>query len=91
MLSNHFFLYLLLLSTATNAAVWEFKEVAKRYSTFIHDKRLLDAHFPLRKLILDDRILDPMLIIEEMSDEGGFSGAEIAHQQINTSFVLHLI
>ena len=32
-----------------------------------------------------------MFVVEEMANEGGFAGAKIAHQQINTSLILHLI
>ncbi len=51
----------MLLGTTANAAVGEFEEAAEGSASLIHDEGLLDPHFPLRELILDDGVFGIVL------------------------------
>ncbi len=42
------------LGTATDAAVGQFQEAAERHAGLVDDEGLLDAHFALGELVLND-------------------------------------
>lgn len=72
----------MVLCAAADAAVGELEEVAERSAGFVDDEGLLDTHFSLSELVLDDGVLASVLVAEEVSDEGGLARSKESDQQI---------
>ena len=81
----------MLLCATADTAIRQLQETAERRSSLIHNERLLDTHFSLRKLVLNDRILLLTLLGQQPANESRLARPEEANQEIYSGCFEHMV